>query len=168
MTKKRMSFYALGLLSVALLYGCGTPEQQATTPTQLNEHQHQVASGDIQEHTAALATMPTFLDNATPKIKNAYLVASQNIDLLKSMPCYCGCGESAGNMSNLKFFVKPGGTEGSVFWDDHGTRCDTCMNIAVESAQMKQQGKSTLEIRNFIDNKYKEGYAKPTPTPMPN
>ncbi|MDG0957805.1 PCYCGC motif-containing (lipo)protein, partial [Bacillus paranthracis] len=24
-----------------------------------------------------------------------------------------------------------------------------------------------LEIRNYIDNKYKEGYGKPTPTPMP-
>ena len=32
---------------------------------------------------------------------------------------------------------------------------------------MKQKGKSTLEIRNYIDNKYKEGYGKPTPTPMP-
>ena len=34
-------------------------------------------------------------------------------------------------------------------------------------ASMKQKGKSTLEIRNYIDNKYKEGYGKPTPTPMP-
>ena len=32
---------------------------------------------------------------------------------------------------------------------------------------MKQKGKSTLEIRKYIDNKYKEGYGKPTPTPMP-
>ena len=31
---------------------------------------------------------------------------------------------------------------------------------------MKQKGKTTLEIRNYIDNKYKEGYGKPTPTPM--
>jgi hypothetical protein len=32
---------------------------------------------------------------------------------------------------------------------------------------MKKQGKSVQEIRKFIDEKYKEGYAKPTQTPMP-
>ncbi|GAA3330393.1 hypothetical protein GCM10020331_082760 [Ectobacillus funiculus] len=30
-----------------------------------------------------------------------------------------------------------------------------------------KKGKSTIEIRNYIDTKYKEGFAKPTPTPMP-
>ncbi|MEX2105013.1 MAG: PCYCGC motif-containing (lipo)protein, partial [Bacilli bacterium] len=42
-----------------------------------------------------------------------------------------------------------------------------CMQIAVESSKMKQDGKSTLDIRHYIDEKYSEIGAKPTPTPMP-
>jgi hypothetical protein len=31
-----------------------------------------------------------------------------------------------------------------------------------------QEGKSLKEIRTIIDETYKEGYAKPTDTPMPS
>jgi hypothetical protein len=41
------------------------------------------------------------------------------------------------------------------------------MEIAVESAKMKKEGKSDKEIRTYIDNTYKNGYATPTDTPMP-
>jgi Protein of unknown function with PCYCGC motif len=37
----------------------------------------------------------------------------------------------------------------------------------LKSIKMKQEGKSIKEIRHYIDEKYKEGYAKPTKTPMP-
>lgn len=44
----------------------------------------------------------------------------------------------------------------------------TCAyKIAAKSIKMKQEGKSIKEIRRYIDKKYKEGYAKPTKTPMP-
>ena len=45
--------------------------------------------------------------------------------------------------------------------------CDVCLEIAAESMVEYQKGKSMLDIRKEIDEKYKEGYAKPTPTPMP-
>ena len=81
------------------------------------------------------------------------------------IPCYCGCGESVGHKTiKIALFVKL--KNGEVVWDSHATTCVNCLEIAVESASMKQKGKSTLEIRNYIDNKYKEGYGKPTPTPM--
>ncbi|WP_413059394.1 PCYCGC motif-containing (lipo)protein [Sporosarcina sp. 179-K 3D1 HS] len=37
---------------------------------------------------------------------------------------------------------------------------------AVRSVHLKQEGKSVKEIRQFIDDTYKEGYAEPTDTPM--
>lgn len=67
----------------------------------------------------------------------------------------------------MNCFVKKINEDGSVVWDDHGTRCGVCLEIAAESMKMKQEGKSIKEIRNYIDEKYKEGYAKPTKTPMP-
>jgi hypothetical protein len=41
------------------------------------------------------------------------------------------------------------------------------MEIAAVSAKLSEEGKSAKEIRTYIDEAFKEGYAKPTPTPMP-
>lgn len=182
--KKRTSIAVLGMVATSMiLAGCGA--QQAQTPaTSGHDHSSHTASsagqpvlgqkqvrlenGDIQEITASKDVLPTFLDKADQQIKFAYIKAAQNNELLQSMPCYCGCGVSAGHDHNMHCFIKEVKEDGTVVWDDHGTRCDTCMNIAVESAALKEQGKTTKEIRTYIDNKYKEGYAKPTPTPMPS
>ena len=83
------------------------------------------------------------------------------------MPCYCGCGDAAGHESNLNCFIAEVREDGSILWDDHGTRCQVCVDIAVESVKLYQDGKTIKEIRHIIDEKYKEGYAKPTPTKMP-
>jgi hypothetical protein len=63
--------------------------------------------------------------------------------------------------------VKQINKNGEITWDSHGTTCGACLEIAAESAALKEQGKSVLEIRTYIDKKYKEGFAKPTPTPIP-
>ena len=57
--------------------------------------------------------------------------------------------------------------EPSVVWDAHGTQCGVCLKIAAQTVQLKQEGKSNLEIRHFIDDMYNKGYAKPTDTAMP-
>lgn len=144
---------------VTMLSACGAKENGHGT--------HRTASGDIQEKTASLTTMPTFLSTVHPNIKKVYELAAQNLDLIQWIPCYCGCAESAGHQSNENCFIKEVNKDGSVVWDDHGTRCNVCLEIALKSIQMKQEGKTTKEIRNFIDNTYKSGYAKPTSTPMP-
>lgn len=128
---------------------------------------HNHLSGDIQELTASADELPTFLDSQNEDIRLVYQVAGQATDILQWIPCYCGCGESAGHRSNLNCFIAETREDGSILWDDHGTRCLVCLEIAVESVQMAQQGKSIKEIREAIDTKYKEGYAAPTPTDMP-
>lgn len=130
-------------------------------------HQVHAPNGDLQETTASISKLPSFLDKQRPEIKQAYQVAAGAIDVLEWIPCYCGCGESAGHKNNKNCFIKEVKQDGSVVWDDHGTRCGVCMEIAVISAKGKQDGKTNKEIREFIDQKYKRGYAKPTDTPMP-
>ncbi|MCX7569841.1 hypothetical protein OS242_07680 [Tumebacillus sp. DT12] len=182
--KKWTSIAVLGIIATStILAGCGS--QQAESPAAGHDHSSQSASpstkqpvlgekqvrlqnGDIQEITSSVDQLPTFLDKANQKIKFAYVKAAQNNELLQSMPCYCGCGVSAGHKDNMNCFIKEVKGDGTVVWDDHGTRCDTCMDIAVEASEMKEKGKTVKEIRTYIDNKYKEGYAKPTPTPMPS
>jgi hypothetical protein len=96
-----------------------------------------------------------------------YQLAAQNKDLMKWIPCYCGCGAEAGHQSNLNCFIKVLKSDGTTTWDDHGTRCGTCMDIAIKVAQMNKDGRSTKEIRSAIDGVYSKGFASPTQTPLP-
>lgn len=158
---KPTRFVFAGLLSLSLLAGCGSNDAAPQHET------HHLPNGDLQEVTASIKQLPTFLDKVDPQIKEVYQIASSVNDTLKSIPCYCGCGESAGHLHNGNCFIKEVKQDGSVVWDDHGTRCGVCMEIAVVTAKMSMEGKSTKEIRTFIDKQYGEGYAEPTPTPMP-
>ena len=137
----------------------------ANTATGHDTHNH--TSGDIQELTESADVLPKFLDGQHEDIRLVYEVAGKATDILQWIPCYCGCGDSVGHRSNLNCFIAETREDGSILWDDHGTRCLVCLEIAVESVQMAQQGKSLKEIREAIDSKYKEGYAAPTPTDMP-
>lgn len=136
-------------------------ENDNTTTT----HNH--LSGDLQEVTASAGILPSFLEGKSEDIRVVYQAAGQAPDILQWIPCYCGCAESAGHRSNLNCFIAETLKDGSVVWDDHGTRCLVCLEIAVEAVQMHQQGKSLQDIREAIDAKYKEGYSTPTNTPMP-
>lgn len=132
-----------------------------------NSHsQDQQGNADIKETTKNANQLPSFLQGIDPKIAQVYQIAAKNAPLLDSMPCYCGCGESVNHKSNRDCFIQQIKEDGAIVWDSHGTKCSTCLDIAVESSILKKQGKTDLEIRNFIDNKYKD-FGKPTPTPMP-
>ncbi|MFB7815683.1 PCYCGC motif-containing (lipo)protein [Paenibacillus chitinolyticus] len=128
---------------------------------------HHAANGDLQEKTASSAVLPKFLNKQREEIRLVYELAGKNADLLQSMPCYCGCGESAGHKSNQNCFIRETNADGSVVWDDHGTRCGICMEIAVKAISLKKDGKTPLEIRKQIDETYKGTAGKPTDTPLP-
>lgn len=166
--KKTLSIFVV--LALLLLSACGEDkkEAEANQETQEASHEgHSHASGDIQEETASADILPSFLEDKQEKIRLVYQIAGQSTEILEWMPCYCGCGESAGHKNNLNCFIQEKREDGSIVWDDHGTRCLVCLEIAVQSAQLHKEGKSLKEIRQFIDDTYKEGYAKPTPTEMP-
>lgn len=173
---KRMAVTTLYsvLLSSMLLSACGSSSeagQQAANANKASsanhDHSQHTASGDLQETTASLEILPAFLESASKDIRTAYQTAATVTDVLPYIPCYCGCGESAGHKNNLNCFIAELKDDGSVVWDDHGTRCGVCLEIAVTSAAMKAAGIETSRIRQIIDETYKEGYAKPTLTQLP-
>lgn len=131
-------------------------------------HQSRAANGDLREETASADVLPSFLDGQSEGVRLVYRAAALSGDLLEWIPCYCGCGESAGHQSSRHCFVHAYREDGTVVWDDHGTRCGVCLQIAAEAIRMRQEGKSVKEIREYIDEKYRDGYAAPTPTPMPS
>ena len=159
-----------GLSIVAILTGCSSNQAEVKDSNKHQNHENHSEhnqTGDIREQTKNNETLPTFLAGQEQQIQQIYLIAAQHTDLLKHIPCYCGCGESVGHKSNLDCFINDVKEDGTIVWDSHATTCVNCMEIAVESAKLKQEGKTPLEIRKYIDNKYKDGFAKPTDTPMP-
>ncbi len=170
MLKKTISIFIV--LALMLLSACGENKKNVendpvATEGETSHERDSHASGDIQEETASANVLPSFLEDKQENIRLVYQVAGQSTEILEWMPCYCGCGESSGHKSNLNCFIQEKREDGSIVWDDHGTRCLVCLEIAVQSAKMHQDGKSLKEIRQVIDETYKEGYAKPTPTDMP-
>ncbi|KIL40877.1 lipoprotein [Gordoniibacillus kamchatkensis] len=150
----------IAALSISFVVSaCGSTKDQA--------HQGHSMNGDLQEKTASVKVLPKFLSNQPEQIRLVYEAAGNATEVLKWIPCYCGCGESAGHAGNMNCFIKQVNQDGSVVWDDHGTRCGVCLQIAAQSIKMKQDGKTLKEIRSYIDKTYEKGYAKPTNTPMP-
>lgn len=152
------------IITVLILSACSSNKEVPHSEEPHESH----STGDLQEKTASADVLPTFLDGQPEQLRIVYQIAGQATDLLQWIPCYCGCGESVGHKSNLNCFIKEVNEDGSIVWDDHGTRCGVCLEIAVTSAKMKSEGKSDKEIRNFIDETYKTGYGKSTDTPMPS
>ena len=115
---------------------------------QKEEHDHasHTQQADIQEKTKGVDTLPTFLDKLDPQMKDIYTVAGQNAELLDWIPCYCGCGESVGHKNNKNCFIREIKKNGEVVWDSHATTCVNCLEIAVESASMKQKENQRLKF----------------------
>lgn len=144
-----------------ILAGCGTDSTEPEQIGQVNEH------GDVHEMTASMNLMPTFLEHYQESIASIYEQVPHYQELIEHMPCYCGCGESVGHGSAYDCFIHDQGSDGSVVWDDHGAKCNVCLEIAYYSIELYDEGVSPAEIRQVIDQTYEKGYAKPTNTPFP-
>ncbi|MGJ3205350.1 PCYCGC motif-containing (lipo)protein [Geobacillus thermoleovorans] len=158
---RRPVWMAACMLSFSvLLSGCADGNSQE----QSHSHITKTATGDIRETTKSIEHLPSFLSAFEEEMAVLYQQAAEHRELLENIPCYCGCGQSAGHKNNYDCFVYENKKDGSVVWDDHATKCGVCLDIAAESIAAYDQGKSIKDIRHMIDEKYKEGYAEPTPT----
>ena len=108
-------------------------------------------SNDMLEQTRDASVLPGFLSTQDVKVKKVYQLVAQNVDLLKYIPCYCGCGERLGHKSNLDCFIHEVKENGNIVWNSHATTCLNCLDIAAESVSLKQQGKTPIVIRKYIE-----------------
>nr|WP_245726260.1 PCYCGC domain-containing protein [Marininema mesophilum] len=168
---KRFGVRSIGWLLVPALVGAtiivGCQNNQPKKESMKESHQQHEVNGDIREATAGKEHLPSFLNETNSDVKRVYRLAAKHAKTLEKMPCYCGCGESVGHKNNLDCFVHELKKDGKITWDSHGTKCSTCLDVAVKTAELKEKGKSDLEIRKYLDNQYKDSNGKPTPTPMP-
>lgn len=91
----------LALLSLALA-GCGTAQE----------------TGQRQLELAPVSQLPKEVAAAPPVVREAYQFALANPDVLKFIPCYCGCGADHGSVKDC--FVREVYPDGSAVFDDMG------------------------------------------------
>lgn len=68
---------------------------------------------------APLSDLPQKIQDAPTQVREAYQFALANQDVLKYIPCYCGCGRE-GHTSVKDCFVQEVRADGTVIWDEMG------------------------------------------------
>jgi hypothetical protein len=152
---------AVVLLGLVFVYALsGSSESNGTSSPPVSDWPSQPATSQDS------VELPDYVLAAPPQMQAAYSFAVQRPDVLAWIPCYCGCGDHSGHKSAHNCFVKEGSTPTNIEFDPHGAGCDMCVGIALDTKAMIEEGKSLLDIRAYIDDKY--GSIGPaTDTPMP-
>lgn len=114
---------------------------------------------------ASESAMPEFVHNAPDRVQEAYRFAVANPHELEKYPCFCGCGKM-GHTSNQSCYIKDIDAAGSVTFDDHASGCGICVDITQDVMRLMREGKSSREIRAYIDGQY-SSYGPSTDTPLP-
>ena len=108
---------------------------------------------------------PSQYQNAPQSVRDAYAWAATHENILRFIPCFCGCGAD-GHKNNFDCFVRSRGTGGWITMDLHGLSCGTCVSITLETASMTEKGLSVRQMRTAIDARW-SATGPSTPTPLP-
>ena len=104
---------------------------------------------------APMANMPADVKSAPTTVQQAYQFAVANPDVLKQIPCYCGCG-AMGHTSNYSCYVSGVEANGSVTYDTHALGCSICVDITQDTMRLMKQGDTVPEIKAYIDQTYSQ------------
>lgn len=102
---------------------------------------------------APMAGMPAEVQSAPATVQQAYQFAVANPDVMKKIPCYCGCGD-IGHTSNYSCYVSDVDAKGTITYDNHALGCSLCVDITQDTMRMTRAGKSPGDIRTAIDATY--------------
>jgi hypothetical protein len=115
---------------------------------------------------APVAMLPDFLHDASVKTREAYRFAIMNEEELTKYPCYCGCN-FAGHRDNRDCYIAGRLRNGAIKFDEHAKLCTICVEITQDVMRLLRQGKTSKEIRTYIDDTYSSrGPGTDTPHPM--
>ena len=109
--------------------------------------------------------LPQFLQDAPPTVREAYRFAIHNVHELEKYPCYCGCG-AMGHTSNLDCYIQDIDEADSVTFDQHAAGCGICVDITQDVMRLLKEGRSSPEIRTYVDAQY-SSFGPSTDTPFP-
>ena len=122
----------------------------------------QSSSGDIHLNMASMDLMPAEVHSAPVTVQEAYQFNVANPEIMKEIPCYCGCG-NIGHASNYDCYVSDVDKAGNISFDNHALGCSICVDITQDVMRMLKDGKNPQEARASIDATYSKYGPSNTP-----
>ena len=104
-------------------------------------------------HMMPMDQLPAEVQSAPVTVQEAYQFSAANPDVMKDIPCYCGCG-NIGHESNYACYVADVDAQGKLTFDNHALGCSICVDITQDVMRMLRDGKSPQEARTYIDATY--------------
>ena len=135
--RKVISLIIIGLIALTSLPACTTQSQES----------------DIHLDMTSMDQMPAEVQSAPVTVQEAYQFASANPDVMKDIPCYCGCG-NVGHTSNYACYVSSTDDKGNIKFDNHALGCSICVDITQDVMRMLKDGKSPQDALAYIDATY--------------
>lgn len=165
---------ALAVLTLSAVLALAACSKNAEPPAALSAPPQgsgasQPSGPPVNQIAADLPLLPMGIINSVRPVevvKASYEFAARHPEVLKYVPCFCGC-ERGGHQGNHDCFIAGRSAAGEVTdWDVHAIGCEICIDVAYEAKQMHDSGASVGAIRKAIDAKYAH-LPYTTPTPMP-
>jgi hypothetical protein len=133
-------FRTTGLLATVFiltisLQGCGTS----------------AAAGQL--HLMPMEGLPEVIQQAPSAVRQAYQFAAANPEVLRALPCYCGCG-NVGHTSNLDCYLGDIDESGTITFDNHALGCTLCVDITQDAMRLLREGRELPAIREYVDARY--------------
>jgi hypothetical protein len=97
--------------------------------------------------------MPAEVQSAPVTVQTAYQFNAANPDIMKDIPCYCGCG-NIGHTSNYDCYVSNIDANGVITFDNHALGCSICVDITQDVMRMLRDGKGPQDARAYVDATY--------------
>lgn len=111
------------------------------------------SSKEADLHMMPMDQMPAEVQNAPVVVQQAYQFNTANPDIMKDIPCYCGCG-NIGHESNYACYVASDDGNGNITFDNHALGCSICVDITQDVMRLLREGKSPQEARVYVDATY--------------
>ena len=144
MIRRTMLFIFLVSLASGLLVGCSGTAASATS-----------TSAEHELTMAPMSQMSTEVRNAPAVTQRAYQFAVANPEVMKQIPCYCGCG-NMGHTSNYTCYVQSADASGKITFDTHALGCSICVDITQDTMRLLRQGSNVKDIRAYVDKTYSQ------------
>ena len=104
-------------------------------------------------HMMSMDQMPMEVQSAPVTVQQAYQFAAANPEVMKNIPCYCGCG-NIGHTSNYSCYVSGVDDKGKLTFDNHALGCSICVDITQDVMRLLKDGKSPQDARAYVDASY--------------
>ncbi len=109
--------------------------------------------GPSDQKMMPLDKMPAEVQSAPVAVQQAYQFASANPDVMKGIPCYCGCGQ-IGHTSNYSCYIQNSDAHGNLTFDNHALGCSLCVTITQDAMRLLKEGKTVPQIKAYVDATY--------------